>query len=274
MPAFPDGHFYSPVIDPQELRARRQAIWAPRDIQGFAIDYRADAQNDLLRRLKPFAADFDFPRSAADGGFYLENGKFEGLDARLWFCLLRHWSPRRVIEVGSGFSSLLALDVIQRFLPGQSQLTCIEPYPESFLKALPTDRIELIEAAVQEVPMKRFDELEGGDVLFIDSSHVSKTGSDVNFLLFEVLPRLAEGVLIHIHDIFLPDEYPVDWVLGEQRSWNEQYLVRALLTYSYGFEILIGSHFAARWLREAVEDTFGEHCGGGSLWLRKVVPAS
>ncbi len=273
MAAFPDGHFYSPIVDHGDVRRRREAIWAPREPSGVAIDYRPAAQSELLHQLRCYATDFDYPERKSGDGFFQANGKFEGLDARLWFCLLRHIAPARVIEVGSGFTTLLATDVNRRFLEGNVRLTSIDPYPAPFVRPLAGSGLELVESPVQDVPMRRFEELNSGDVLFIDSSHVSKTGSDVNFLYLEVLPRLAEGVVIHVHDIFLPDEYPADWVLEEERSWNEQYLVQALLTYTYGLEIVAANHFAATWLPELIAETFGLHCGGGSLWLRKMVPA-
>jgi hypothetical protein len=106
-------------------------------------------------------------------------------------------------------------------------------------------------------------------VLFIDSSHVSKTGSDVNFLYLEVLPRLAPGVWIHLHDIFLPNDYPREWVLEEERSWNEQYLVQALLMYSRAFAVRFGSACAFHLFPELVESVFGSRLGGGSLWIEK-----
>jgi hypothetical protein len=223
--------------------------------------------------MAPYAAGFDYPVAAPDPargtGFFERNGKFEGLDARMWSCLLRHLRPRRVIEVGSGYTSLLAADVNRRFLGGAAEIACIEPYPPPFLTAGVPGLAEVIERPVQDVPAPFFERLAEGDVLFIDSSHVAKTGSDVNALYFRVLPALARGVVLHVHDVFLPDDYPREWVLGEQRSWNELYVVHALLTYSHGLEVLFGSAYAARFFPELVRRVFGVDCGGGSLWLRK-----
>ena len=137
-----------------------------------------------------------------------------------------------MIEVGSGYSTLLMADVNTRFLGGSANIRCIEPYPLPFLDPLPQGVAELIVSPVQDVPLKTFDRLEAGDVLFIDSSHVSKTGSDVNHLVFEVVPRLARGVHVHFHDVFLPFDYPRDWVLKLGLYWNEQYPLRALLRLS------------------------------------------
>jgi hypothetical protein len=273
-PAFPDGHFYSPVVDPAELREHDDVIWPAEVADNPAVDYRAAAQRELLGAVARYATDFDYPQERPDparGGFVERNGKFEGLDARMLFCLLRHLRPRRVIEVGSGFSSLLAADVNRRFLGGSTEIVCIEPFPPPFLEQPVEGLTELIERKVQEVPIAVFQRLGEGDVLFIDSSHVAKTGSDVNSLYFRVLPALHAGVVLHVHDVFLPDDYPREWVLGEQRSWSEQYVVHALLTYSHGLEVLFGSAYAARRFPELVRQVFGIDCGGGSLWLRKTV---
>jgi SAM-dependent methyltransferase len=273
-PAFPDGHFYSPVVDPGELGERADAIWSAPAFENPSVDYRADAQRHLLAEVAPYAADFDYPLDrpdAARGEFFERNGRFEGLDARMHFCLLRHFRPRLLVEVGSGFSSLLAADVNHRFLGGGTEVLCIDPHPPPFLRHV-AGLGGVLASRVQDVPEAVFARLAAGDLLFVDSSHVSKTGSDVNAIYLRILPVLRRGVLLHVHDVFLPEEYPREWVLGEQRSWNEQYLVHALLAYSSGLEILFASHYASRRFPELVERTFGVACGGGSLWLRKAAP--
>jgi len=177
-----------------------------------------------------------------------------------------------MIEVGSGYSSLLTADVNRRFLNNELALTCIEPYPAPFLLEGVPGMSELIESQVQDVPLSTFERLQSGDILFIDSSHVSKTGSDVNTIYFDIIPRLKRGVLIHIHDIFLPADYPKEWVIDEKRCWNEQYLLRALLMFSHAFEVVFGCAYAAYqhadWVKKALG---GELYGGGSLWIRKII---
>jgi hypothetical protein len=164
-------------------------------------------------------------------------------------------------------------DVNARFLEGSMHITCIEPYPESFLRSSGCAIDRLIQQKVQDVPLEAFDALAAGDVLFIDSSHVSKVGSDVNHLLFKVLPRLASGVRIHIHDVFLPFEYPRSWVLEQGRSWNEQYLLQALLMDSTVFGVVFGSAYCtwkhAELLASAVSG-FEQATGGGSFWIEKL----
>ena len=156
---------------------------------------------------------------------------------------------------------------------GSCNFQCIEPYPRDFLVAGVAGISELITQKVQDVPLNMFEKLQKGDILFIASSHVCKTGSDVNFLYFEILPRLKSGVMIHIHDIFLPFEYPVEWVLDENRSWNEQYLLRALLMYSDTFRVFFACNYAymefSGLVSKALDLPSGRGLGGGSFWLEK-----
>jgi hypothetical protein len=189
--------------------------------------------------------------------------------------MLRWSQPRRLIEVGSGFSSALVLDTNDRFLHGELQCTFIEPYPERRLNKL-LDGSDLrahqvIRAPVQKVPLETFDVLESGDILFVDSSHVSKVGSDVNRLVFDVLPRLQPGVIVHFHDIRWPFEYSRDWVYGG-RAFNEAYLLRALLMFQNEYQILWFNNF----LLTLHLDEIGQHLPawaavprGASLWLRR-----
>jgi predicted O-methyltransferase YrrM len=206
--------------------------------------------------------------------YYSSNEMFASLDAWVLQGMLRHFRPRRMIEVGSGFSSLLTARVNREYLDGSLDFTCVEPEPAEFLKAGIAGISRLIISRVEELPVDPFLELGNGDVLFIDTSHVAKTGGDVVFLYQEVLPRLAPGVIVQIHDIFLPADYPPAWVLAG-RAWNEQYLVHAFLTFNSGFRILLGVSWL--WLNHgdvlaAVFPGGAEHYqnGGGSLWIQRV----
>jgi predicted O-methyltransferase YrrM len=277
--AFPAGHFYSPVVDTVDLASRREEIWPPDPRPVLGVDWNDAMHEQVLGQWFPrWLPDWDYPESldetVAPGRYYVRNSQFSWLDARTLYVFLRQFSPRRVIEVGSGYSSLLVADVGRRFLGGELDFTCVEPYPRPFLKAGVPGIGRLIEERVERVGLGLFEELQAGDFLFIDSSHVAKTGSDVNYLMFEVLPRLAPGVIVHIHDIHLPYEYPPEWVLDENRSWNEQYLVRALLMYSTAFRVLFGCARAWNRHREAVVTALAHPrragYGGGSLWIERV----
>ncbi len=281
MGGFPNGHFYSPVPDARSLHRRRDTIWRPRtSLPGIDLD--AGRHQALLAEVQPFAAEYaypalppwpnDSPRFETQPSFFEENPFFAELDARMLFCLLRHFAPRKLIEVGGGYSTLLAADVNRRFMNQRTHITCIEPQPMAFLeKGTPPPAHRLIQKPAEDLPLEFFLELAASDILFIDSSHVVKTGNEVAFLVLEVLPRLAQGVIIHIHDIFFPNEYPQTWVLDEERAWNEQYLIRALLTFSRGFRVIFGCAFAASQMTEQVTEVFGRVCGGGSLWIEKVI---
>lgn len=277
--AHPDGHFYSPVVDPDDILSRKEEIW-PAQPRVLGIDFNDDHHRRVLEEYFPrYIHDYQYPEKAPNEdaeleGFYTQNSQFSWLDARALFVLLREWRPRRIIEVGSGYSSLLMGDVNQRFLGGDCEITCIEPFPRPFLERGIAGVSKVIVQPVQAVPFAAFAALQAGDVLFIDSSHVAKTGSDVNYLVFEVLPRLAPGVKIHIHDIFLPHGYLYNWVVDENRSWNEQYLIRALLMYSTAFAVSFGCSYAfhrfPQLVRTALNLPAGHAFSGGSLWLERV----
>lgn len=267
----PLGHFYSPIGNPAELAGRRAELW-PHDPHAPDIDFDVEGQRSLLRDVFPdLIRDFDYPARTDDPqAFFLDNPQFSHADARAYFALLRHWRPRRLVEVGSGYSTLLAADANRRFLDGSTDITAIEPYPRPFLRALPGLSSLRVER-VQDTPDHVFDALEAGDVLFIDSSHVLKTGSDLVHLLTRVLPRLRGGVRVHFHDVFLPDEYPPEWVIDMNRSWNEQYVLHAVLVAGSQYRVVFATQFALTRLSDEARAAFGGLAGmpyaGSSFWL-------
>jgi hypothetical protein len=272
---FPDGHFYSPVVNLRELLRDRDRVW-PKDPAVLGVDFRRDAQLRFLteecpKYLGEFDYPFDPPPGAPEYAFRLNNPVFAPVDAKTLFVMLRSLRPATMIEVGSGFSSLLVADVNRRFLGGRLAFTCIEPYPRPFLRDGIPGLARVIDRRVQEVPLGEYDALGPGDVLFIDSSHVAKTGSDVNHLFFEVIPRLKAGVVIHVHDIFLPHDYPPWRVLAEKLSWTEQYVLRALLMFTDAFEVLFGVGYAEHHFPDRMRDIVhqGTWSVGASFWFRK-----
>jgi hypothetical protein len=272
----PPGHFYSPIADPQDLVERQAKIWPPSpEIVG--VDFRPEEHSRILTDVFPrFIGEYDYPDSEGDAtddqSYYTNNSQFGWLDSRALFVLLREWRPKRLIEVGSGFSSLLAADVNRRFLEGSCEITCVEPYPRPFLERGIPGVASLVKERVQLLEPSFFTErLEPGDVLFIDSSHVVKTGSDVVHLLFEVLPRLSPGVRVHFHDVFFPADYPKSWAITENRSWNEQYVLRALLMYSTAFRVAFGCNYAFTRFPDLVSAALGRPgFGGGSFWIERI----
>lgn len=272
----PPGHFYSPITLDAEVGANAERIFDRSSMELPGIDLDIPGQLELYDRILAMHDELDrMPHSeSSDYRYYSDNNYFPFCDAFFLAGILRLFRPRRVIEVGSGFSSCVFLDIDEKYLGERMEMTFIEPNPErleSLLRGGDDRRHRIYRARVQDVPLEIFDELASGDILFIDSSHVAKTGSDVNHLFFHVLPRLAPGVLVHVHDIHYPFEYPENEVY-EGRSWNEAYLVRAFLQYNRDFGILLypsgfGHHGGA------VGRELPERCMqpmGPSLWLRRV----
>lgn len=201
------------------------------------------------------------------------NAAFSPGDSVGLHCMLRILKPRKMIEVGSGWTSAVTLDTNEYYLENQVELTFIEPFPERLKSLLKSkDRVNLMECKLQDIPLEYFKQLEDGDILFIDSTHVSKLGSDVNYLFFEILPTLQKGVYIHFHDIFYPFEYPEEWT-KKGMVWNELYLLRAFLMNNPFYKII----FFQNMMEQRHPDMFMEKwplkdlpIHGGSLWLKKI----
>ena len=270
---FPPGHFYSPLPSRAEVaEAFARGGFGP-PFPG--VELNEDGQVARLERFATWYPEQPFPEQPVEGRrFHLDNPSYGHFDAIMLYSMLREAQPRRVIEVGSGFSSAAMLDLNELAFGGAMRFSFIDPDMRRLRPLLRPDderRCELIERRVQEVPLEVFRTLRENDVLFIDSSHVSKIGSDVNRLYFDVLPVLAPGVLIHIHDVAGNLEYPKEWY-EEGRAWNEQYLLRAFLMHNaaYRIELFTG------WLFNTRHDWFVRHLplcargGGGQLWLRKL----
>jgi hypothetical protein len=189
---------------------------------------------------------------------------------------MRTLNPKRIIEVGSGMSSAVMMDVNDQFFENKIELTFIEPYPDllrEVLRAEDQAQNTILVDKVQNVPMTEFEALEENDILFIDSSHVSKMGSDVNFLFFHVLPKLKKGVFVHVHDINVHFEYPWEWI-KEGRTWNEAYLLRSFLMFNNSFSIQYFNSYMAHYFRKEINKSlpFMEHQenSGCSIWLQKI----
>jgi SAM-dependent methyltransferase/predicted O-methyltransferase YrrM len=259
-------------VDPSRAEQHKDALWPERP-QAATVEFNVDAQRHfVLTRLASATRVYDelLDAIAHEPGAYTEpNDYFMGLDSRVLVATLLELRPRAVIEIGSGFSTRLMAAVNHHLLESSVHITTIDPFPSDEVRTLVSGTQTLIAEPVQAVGLDRFAQLGRRDVLFIDSSHVLKTGSDVAFLLADVLPRLAAGVVVHFHDVFLPAEYPYEWVVAQRRDWNEQYAVHALLANSDRYEVLFGSRFAMQELRTELEDALGgKALGGQSIWLR------
>jgi hypothetical protein len=278
------GHFYSPIPSAEEIARLSERLFEPKRREFPGIDLAEPSQLDLLSKLTPFYAEQPFQEVPSPGlRYYFGNDYFSYGDALLLYSVMRFARPRRIIEVGSGFSSFVMLDTNERFFDRRIQLTFIEPNPERLQsRLLPADAAsaEVVTQPVQQFPVARFRQLEAGDILFIDSSHVSKLGSDLNQLLFEVVPQLASGVFVHFHDIFYPFEYPAEW-FTDHRFWNEAYLLRAFLANNSQFEICAWLDFLGTFHPQALAAAFplanttvaracpAHLAPSGSFWIRR-----
>jgi hypothetical protein len=271
----PPGHFYSPIANLDDIRRDEARIFGfdRRSLPG--IDMHENDQVVLLKTLVKYCPEMpfdDLPKDNLRYGFV--NPSYSYSDGIFLYSVMRHFKPGRIIEVGSGYSSCLMLDVNDLFFDGNIRCEFIDPYPDlllSLLKSGESKRITPIRCRLQDVSLEKFRTLGENDILFIDSTHVSKVGSDVNYLFFELLPSLRAGVLVHLHDIFYPFEYPKSWVY-EGRNWSEAYLLRAFLQYNEHFRIILFNTFLETFHR----DFFVHHMPlclknpGGSIWLRKM----
>lgn len=273
-------HFYSPLPDTRELDdglfSRISAL--------PGLELGEDEHLKLLAEFQTrFSGEYErFPAKKPGGAqqFYFGNTSLEAGDAEVLYCMVRKYRPKRMVEIGSGFSTLLVGQALEknRAEGFECTLTAIEPYPPTFLGEPLPHPVKLIKKPVQEVPLKDFTSLGENDILFIDSSHVCRIGSDVHYEFLEILPRLAPGVIVHVHDIFLPMDYPRTWVKDYHRFWNEQYLLQAFLNSNRDYEIL----WAGAWLQHRqpakIAAAFPSFSAGrsqlGSFWMRRKARSS
>jgi len=272
---FPAGHFYSPIVNVDEIKKRELEIWNKTEkFEISGIDLQLDEQIKLLKCLTNYYSELPFkPEKQINIRYQFENGFYSYTDGIILYSMIRHFKPKRIIEIGSGFSSSIMLDTNNIFFNNKIDLTFIEPYPERLYSLMfETDKkqVTIIQSKVQLLLLDNFEKLQAGDILFVDSTHVVKTGSDVNYILFEILPILQSGVLIHFHDIFYSFEYPKEWVyLGH--NWNEDYFLKAFLMYNNKFKIRLFSEYIHKHHKEAFADMpLSYKNTGGNLWIEKI----
>lgn len=271
--AFPPGHYYSPIVDPAALADSGFETNAAADpVLAVALDY-ARMEELITRALAGWNQ--ALPEKPAEGRrYYTDNDQYCIGDAIVLAAMLRHFRPKRWIEVGCGYSSAILLDTLDGDPSLDTRLTFIEPDTTRLDKLLNrADRrnVAIISGMVQDVPLDVFDQLESGDVLFLDTTHISKTGSDVNHEIFQILPRLAGGVIVHFHDVFDRFEYPREWIYALNRSWNELYILRAFLMYNDAFTVLYANAAFAEQRKHVLERLCPAILSnpGCGLWLVK-----
>lgn len=272
------NNFYQPVPDTRTLK---DDLWYKQsDLTCIKI-----IERDYINLLSLFSSKYKeeygrFPlnKTSIPYQYYVNNGTYESVDGEILYCMIRHFKPRKIIEIGSGYSTYLSSQALLKNQEEdndyQCELIAIEPYPNETLMAGFSGLSKLVIKKVQDIPILEFSKLKENDIIFIDSSHVSKIGSDVNYEYLEIMPRLNKGVIIHIHDIFLPAEYPKVWVLKNHTFWNEQYLLQAFLISNDSFEIVWPASYMHLNFSEKLEVAFKsykkEDRWPGSFWMRKI----
>lgn len=268
---FTPGHYYSPIVDWPKIKDNLK-IWEIKEPKD--VDLNEKGQLNLFGALAAFYKDLPWEAEQKSGlRFKFENNFYSYSDAIILYSMMRLKHPRKIIEIGSGFSSAVMLDTNQFFMNDEIKLQFVEPYPERLLSLFSNKDHEkqmVKEEDVQKIPLSEFQQLETGDFLVVDSSHVSKTGSDVNYILFEILPILKKGVYIHFHDVFYPFEYPKLWSY-QGRNWNEAYLLRAFLMNNSKYKIIFFSDFFFQNFPEILgEMPLFKKNTGANLWLEKL----
>ena len=262
-------HYYEPQFD---VRPGKRSLAADRPLPG--IDLNVDAQLELLDSMT-FAEELsDMPRHRpSDVAFYLENDSFIAGDAEYWYQLIRLKKPRRIYEIGSGNSTLLAIQAIRMNQTEDPDYTCehvcVEPFEMPWLEGTGAT---IVRKMVEELDTSFFATLERDDILFIDSSHVIRPQGDVLYEYLELLPNLNNGVIVHVHDVFTPRNYPEMWLVDQVRFWNEQYLLEAFLTQNDRWAVVgavnyLRHHHFDRLLPVAPFMT--DHTEPGSFYIQK-----
>jgi predicted O-methyltransferase YrrM len=250
-------HYYEPLPDFRAITAEqinRRRTYA-------SIDFHSEDQIALLCELARYRDELH------DLDFDFENDFFSGFDAAVYYSLIRHLQPARIIEIGGGHSTRLAARAIAR--NGNGRLTCIEPYPEPRLLDANLS-VEIIQKRVEEIEIDFFENLEAGDILFIDSSHSVKFGSDVCYEFLEVLPRLKRGVWVHVHDIFFPHDYPAEWLIDRRLALNEQYLLEAFLAFNKNFVPQLANHWTYLDHADVASRLWSNDTRASSFWMKRV----
>jgi hypothetical protein len=270
----PPGHFYSPIVDTSQV-LDRLSVDPNRELAG--VDLGISRQWQVYEQLSPILRDVSFAVDEAGARsvgsrYFSENPAFGDGDAAIFEAVMRHLRPSRIVELGCGHSSACLLDTRDRYLGPEVAITFVDPLPqllESLIRDVDRESIRILPTKTQDLPLDLISGLNESDILFVDSTHVAKTGSDVLRIFHEILPTVKPGVWIHLHDHFAGFEYPRSWV-SEGRSWNEQYLTRAFLQFNQHFEIalwpqLLHSIDSERFFQDVPRRVNV----GGSLWLRR-----
>ncbi|HNP17455.1 MAG TPA: class I SAM-dependent methyltransferase [Fulvivirga sp.] len=262
-------HYYEPQFDLRKYKQNYRQL--------PAIDFNDKGQLDEIQSFSYQDELLEIPlEKVPHPKYYYNNGSFPSGDAECYYSLIRMYKPSKIIEIGSGYSTLIAHEAIMKNKQESpmclTELICVEPYEMPWLKDMD---VELIRSKVEDLELTFFERLQKGDILFIDSSHIIRPEGDVLYEILQILPKLNSGVLVHFHDIFTPFNYPDIWLKKEFRLWNEQYLLEAFLSYNKSFEVMLSLSYLTHHYSEKVHSAFpilGQNPTRlpGSFWLKKL----
>lgn len=271
-------HFHEPIPDTRTLK---DDLWSKHsELVGVAIN--EEKQLELLSLFESkFKKEYDrLPenKTSTPHEYFVDNDMFSSVDGEILYCMIRHFKPKKIFELGSGFSTLLSAQAVLKNREennGQEcELVAVNPYPNEILRAGFPGLSKLISKKGQDIPLSDFKKLKINDILFIDASHSLKIGGIVRYIYSEILPRLNRGVIIHVHDVFLPAEYPKEWLLKDYKFWNEQYLLQAFLAFNDSFEILWAGSYIHSKHPDKLETAFSSYERDerwpASFWMRKI----
>ena len=263
-------HYYEPMVNPK--KHLKKSLREDRELPG--INFNIDEQLRLLSNFNYNEELMKFPmKKGKNIEFNYDNGSYCSGDAEYLYNIIRHFKPKRVIEIGSGISTLMAQNAIKKNKTENSDYkcdhTCIEPYEQSWLQEL---EVDLVRELVENIDVSFFQKLQENDILFIDSSHIIRPQGDVLFEFLELLPSIKSGVLIHVHDIFTPKDYLDNWVIKDHKFWNEQYLLEAFLSSNSDFRIIGALNFLSHNYQKEFEEKcpiFAKQTGRepGAFWM-------
>lgn len=262
------NHFYSAQ---PEISTLAEKLWASPQYQIAPFNFKPEDHLNVFAKLAAWRAELLGLPAEDSPGFYWENPFFPPVDAIVYYGLIRMYAPETILEIGCGYSSYIAVKAAKK--NDNTKVLCIEPYPSPQFKGVYPHLHTIVERKIQEVPLDIFGQLRAGDILFVDTSHVTKIGGDLNHIVFRILPSLAPGVMVHFHDVFLPWEYPRMWVKERNWFWNEQYLLLAFMMFNTAFDLLIANNHLVRSnhdeVRKLIEPLTVSRIEGASLWIHK-----
>ncbi len=266
-------HYYEPLINPNKHLLK--SLRTDRNLKG--IDFNIEKQKEIINSFEYVDELVEFPEDGTNGNqYYYNNSTFESGDSEYLYSMIRKFKPRKIIEIGSGFSTKMMVNAIKYNKADDTnyecELACVEPFEYKSIENLP---IDLIKKRIENIDIDIFTKLKENDILFIDSSHIIRPQGDVLFEIQGILPLLSKGVFIHFHDIFTPKDYLDEWIYNSHRLWNEQYILESFLTFNSYFEIIGSLNF----LKHNYWELLSSKCPilrknnkmePGSFWIRKI----